>query len=115
MIFSCCRERCWRLRSDSLNEAVAAASPAATVGLDPASSKEIGTSATDFRSNSGKDADAQWERISVPIETNKPENALEPSRNNPGNPGGTAPGHFPAQNKDNEARTKRGKGDEEKE
>ena len=41
--------------ADSLNELVAAASPAATVGLDPVSPNEIGTSATDFR----KDADAQ--------------------------------------------------------
>jgi hypothetical protein len=41
--------------ADSLNEAVvAAANPAATVGLDPVGSQEIGTSATDFR----KDVDA---------------------------------------------------------
>ena len=40
--------------ADSLNEAVAATSPAATVGLDPVSPKEIGTGATDFR----KDGDA---------------------------------------------------------
>jgi hypothetical protein len=38
----------------SLNVAAAAISPAATVGLDPVSPKEIGTSATDFRT----DADA---------------------------------------------------------
>jgi len=40
--------------ADSLNVTAAATSPAATVGLDPVSPKEIGTSATDFRT----DADA---------------------------------------------------------
>ena len=40
--------------ADSLKEAVAATSPAATVGLDPVSPDEIGTSAADF----SKDADA---------------------------------------------------------
>ena len=40
--------------ADSLNVAAAATSPAAMVGLDPVSPKEIGTSATDFRT----DADA---------------------------------------------------------
>ena len=40
--------------ADSLNVAAAATSPAATAGLDPVSAKEIGTSATDFRT----DADA---------------------------------------------------------
>jgi hypothetical protein len=40
--------------ADSLNEAVAAADPAATAGLDPVGSEEIGTSAADFR----KDVDA---------------------------------------------------------
>ena len=37
--------------ADSLNVAAAAASPAATAGLDAVSPKEIGTSATDFRTN----------------------------------------------------------------
>ena len=40
--------------ASSMNVAVAASTPAATVGLDPVSPKEIGTSATDFRA----DADA---------------------------------------------------------
>lgn len=35
--------------ADSMKEAVAVTSPAALAGLDPASPKEIGTSATDFR------------------------------------------------------------------
>jgi hypothetical protein len=35
--------------SDSLTDVVAAADPAAVAGLDPASPKEVGTSATDFR------------------------------------------------------------------
>ena len=43
----------WKLMmapaADSMNVAAAATSPAATAGLDPVSSKEIGTSATDFR------------------------------------------------------------------
>ena len=34
---------------DSLKTAAAATDPAAAVGLDPVSPKEIGTSATDFR------------------------------------------------------------------
>ena len=38
----------------SINATAAATSPAATAGLDPVSPKEIGTSATDFRT----DADA---------------------------------------------------------
>ena len=40
--------------ANSLNEVAAATNPAAAVGLDPVSPKEIGTSATDFRT----DADA---------------------------------------------------------
>jgi hypothetical protein len=40
--------------ADSMKEAVAVTNPAATVGLDPVSPNEIGTSATDFRT----DADA---------------------------------------------------------
>jgi hypothetical protein len=40
--------------ADTMKEAAAAASPAATAGLDPVSPNEIGTSATDFR----KDAEA---------------------------------------------------------
>jgi hypothetical protein len=39
--------------TDSLKEAVAATSPAATVGLDPVSPNEIGTSATDFSKDAG--------------------------------------------------------------
>ena len=35
--------------ADSMKEAVAVTSPAALAGLDPVSPKEIGTSATDFR------------------------------------------------------------------
>ena len=35
----------------AVNVAAAAASPAATAGLDPASPKELGTSATDFRTD----------------------------------------------------------------
>ena len=37
--------------SDSLNTAAAATNPAAAVGLDPISPKEIGTSAADFRTD----------------------------------------------------------------
>jgi len=40
--------------TDSLTVAAAATSPAATAGLDPVSPKEIGATATDFRT----DADA---------------------------------------------------------
>jgi hypothetical protein len=39
--------------ADSLNEAVVATNPAATAGLDPVSAHEIGTSATDFRTDAG--------------------------------------------------------------
>ena len=43
----------WRMAiapmADSLKTAPAATDPAAAVGLDPVSPKEIGTSATDFR------------------------------------------------------------------
>ena len=89
--------------ADSLNEAVAAASPAATVGLDPVSSREIGTSATDFR----KDADARRERDSMRDDTNKAKDALEHNRDNPGNPGGAAPGHSPDKpHKDSDKRQK---------
>ena len=35
----------------SINATAAATSPAATAGLDPVSPKEIGTSATDFRTD----------------------------------------------------------------
>jgi hypothetical protein len=42
------------LGADSLNVAASATSPAATAGLDPVSPKEIGATATDFRT----DADA---------------------------------------------------------
>ena len=42
----------WKLMmspvADSLKEATAATDPAAVAGLDPVSSREIGTSATDF-------------------------------------------------------------------
>lgn len=37
--------------ADSMKEAVAAAHPAAIAGLDPVSPEEIGTSATDFRTD----------------------------------------------------------------
>ena len=40
--------------ADSMTELTAATHPAAAAGLDPVSSEEIGTSATDFR----KDAEA---------------------------------------------------------
>jgi len=40
--------------ADSVNVAVAGTNPAATAGLDPVSPKEIGATATDFRT----DADA---------------------------------------------------------
>jgi hypothetical protein len=39
--------------ADSMKEAVAVTNPAAVAGLDPVSPKEIGTSATDFRADSG--------------------------------------------------------------
>lgn len=39
--------------ADSMEEAVAAANPAAIAGLDPVSPQEIGTSATDFRPDEG--------------------------------------------------------------
>ena len=39
--------------ADSLNEAVVATNPAATAGLDPVSAHEIGSSATDFRTDAG--------------------------------------------------------------
>jgi len=38
--------------SSSMKEATAATDPAAVAGLDPVSPEEIGTSATDFRTNS---------------------------------------------------------------
>jgi hypothetical protein len=41
--------------AESLNVAAAAASPAATAGLDPVSPKELGTSETDLR----KDGDVK--------------------------------------------------------
>ena len=37
--------------ADSLTEAAAATDPAAAAGLDPVSPEEIGTSATDFRTD----------------------------------------------------------------
>ena len=37
--------------ADTMNAAAAATSPAATTGLDPVSPQEIGTSATDFRTD----------------------------------------------------------------
>jgi hypothetical protein len=37
--------------ADSMKEAVTVTNPAATVGLDPVSPNEIGTSATDFRTD----------------------------------------------------------------
>jgi hypothetical protein len=39
--------------ADSMKQAVAVTNPAATVGLDPVSPDEIGTSATDFSKDAG--------------------------------------------------------------
>lgn len=41
--------------ADSMKEAAAATHPAAVAGLDPPSSEEIGTSATDFRADGNGD------------------------------------------------------------